>query len=477
MTKETVSSNPINKEATITNHEELHNGLGSEEVRINNHMARTNTRWQNQNHSSNRNHDFYPGQLYGTESGKLFHAGKIMIVLVGLPATSKTLLAHSLERYCKWLGVVSRVFNLADYRRKFKDVPKEYFFGGETSTKAIEVRKQIRKVSINDMKKFFQEENGQLAIFDAMNTQKMERRCIQENFQCLNVNVLFVESIMTDKDLTERNIKLVMETIKEGNDEFDKKIRYSLLNKMLTSKPSYEEIEDSEKLSYVKFNNFGKQIVVKNNHQGYLLNKLVFFLMNLRSGKGRIFFCSSNSIHQEDISNCLKSIYNRVIEQIKKEDIVRRNFSPSLQEDDRPNSPILTIWCEHKFQLEEDSDIELINKSQLRRMNLGAIEGLSEEEIEKQYPKEYKESFEDLYHYRYPRAESYHDLAIRLEGLLLELEHQQSDLLIFADESVLRILYGYFMSSSCIEVPLLNFGKGEIVELSLKTFSKEIKKL
>ena len=64
-----------------------------------------------------RGYPMAPGQLYPTEAGTLFHAGNILIALVGLPATAKTLLAVSMTRYTRWLGVRTRSFHVSEYRR------------------------------------------------------------------------------------------------------------------------------------------------------------------------------------------------------------------------------------------------------------------------------------------------------------------------------------------------------------------------
>lgn len=73
--------------------------------------------------------------LYTTASGLLFHAGKILVVTVGLPARGKTHISRALERYLRWLGVKTLVVSLGDYRRKTlggaQQIPKDYFTMGE----------------------------------------------------------------------------------------------------------------------------------------------------------------------------------------------------------------------------------------------------------------------------------------------------------------------------------------------------------
>lgn len=61
--------------------------------------------------------------------------------------------------------------------------------------------------------------------------------------------------------------------------------------------------------------------------------------------------------------------------------------------------------------------------------------------------------------------QSYHDLAVRLEPIILELEREQNDLLIIAHESVLRVLYGYLMACNAADIPFLEFPRDEIIEV------------
>ena len=69
--------------------------------------------------------------LYTTDSGLLFHAGKILVMTVGLPARGKTHVSRALERYLRWLGIRTAVVSLGDYRRKMlggaQSMPKDYF--------------------------------------------------------------------------------------------------------------------------------------------------------------------------------------------------------------------------------------------------------------------------------------------------------------------------------------------------------------
>ena len=52
-----------------------------------------------------------------------------------------------------------------------------------------------------------------------------------------------------------------------------------------------------------------------------------------------------------------------------------------------------------------------------------------------------------------------------MEPIILELERSQTDLVLIAHESVLRVLYGYLMASRSVDIPSLQFPRDEIIEI------------
>lgn len=74
-------------------------------------------------------------------------------------------------------------------------------------------------------------------------------------------------------------------------------------------------------------------------------------------------------------------------------------------------------------------------------------------------------------------GQSYHDLAVRLEPIILELEREQNDLLIIAHESVLRVLYAYLMHCSTMDIPKLKFPRDEIIEIIPAAYQNEAKRI
>ncbi|KAL8761416.1 MAG: hypothetical protein Q9184_002475 [Pyrenodesmia sp. 2 TL-2023] len=145
---------------------------------------------------------------------------------------------------------------------------------------------------------------------------------------------------------------------------------------------------------------------------------------------------------------------------------------------DMPLRP-LKVWTSTRRRTVETADwlyeqgYSVRQRTQLSALNPGVCEKMSEKRIRAELPDEVAKHEADPYHHRYPRAESYHDLAVRLEPIILELERQQDDLLIIAHESVLRVLYGYLMACNAADIPSLSFPRNEIIEIIPASYNNE----
>jgi broad specificity phosphatase PhoE len=109
--------------------------------------------------------------------------------------------------------------------------------------------------------------------------------------------------------------------------------------------------------------------------------------------------------------------------------------------------------------------IKVVDKSRLCEINPGVWDGLSPDDVRERYPEEWENFLKDPYGHRTPRAESYHDLCVRLEPILIELEHVHDDLLIITHASVIRCLLAYLVGLPVHEVPAVDIARGDLIEV------------
>ena len=123
----------------------------------------------------------------------------------------------------------------------------------------------------------------------------------------------------------------------------------------------------------------------------------------------------------------------------------------------------LTVWTStlkrtiHTARFLSEAHTKLEWKA-LDELDSGVCDGLTYEEIEKRYPEDFRARDDDKYNYRYRGGESYRDVVIRLEPIIMELERSE-DIIIVTHQAVLRCIYAYFMNipqerSPWMEVPL-----------------------
>lgn len=89
----------------------------------------------------------------------------------------------------------------------------------------------------------------------------------------------------------------------------------------------------------------------------------------------------------------------------------------------------------------------------LSEIDAGKCENLTYKEVEEKYPNIYEERQSDKLGFKYPGGESYMDVIMRLEPVIIEMERMSSPLLIVSHQAVIRCLLSYFNDTSRRDVP------------------------
>ncbi|KAJ0308423.1 hypothetical protein COL516b_003692 [Colletotrichum fioriniae] len=430
-------------------------------------------------HDVPEDQDMAPAQLYSTMSGRLFHSGRIAIVMVGLPARGKT------------LGVKTRIFHLGDYRRatvgKGGIVPEDYFFP-DASPQSVILRQKILKKCREDIYAWLNHENGQVAIYDAVNPTAAGRRALAKELAKHDVQTLFIESFVDDEAILRENAR----NVKISSPDFagmDPDEAAKLYLRRIDMKIPVFDTMDEKELNYIKMINAGQKFFYNNVSFGYLSHRIVFYLTNLHIKSRTTYFVRAGVTTEEDsykadapLSEEGMAYAARMSETLLKH---REQERAALVEKGGNAVPLrpLSVWTSTRCRTVQTADylknkgFKVRQRSQMSQINPGVCEKMSERAIRHLYPEEVEKHELDPYHHRYPRAESYHDLAVRLEPIILELEREQSDLLIIAHESVLRVLYAYLMHCATMDIPILKFPRDEIIEIIPAAYQNEAKRV
>lgn len=490
-----------------------------------------------------------PAQLYSTESGRLFHAGQVVIVLVGLPARGKTHLTVLLTRYLRWLGVRTHAFHMGDYRRANDELDPD-FFRPVPQTEAGRVhRKKVTERCTNDVMNFFLKDKGQVAIYDAVNALPEHRAELHGQFTKLGIKTLFIELLVTDKEMIAKNIKEAVMLLPDYQGWDKAKATVDYTRRIEVAAPFYTPMDKSEKLPFIQTINFGDRVVLNDSHHGYLMNRIVFFLINTRIKNGRVYFarCHKNFLKfkldpelDEEGIDYARKLTKCVVEHVQAKrggdalfnrtlgtylpggtvpplpgtmlppavpvPVVPQNMGSAASAGDaltpRSSTPLaalavrqksmatdgvfddlFVIWTSTRRRTRQTCEgfrklgIPTRQRVQLLQKNPGDVENMLDAEIQERYPEDYVNHQRDPYHHRYSRAELYHDLAVKIEPLIMEMERMSGDLLVIADETVLQVLYGYLMSCSCYDIPSLEFPTNELVEIQFNAYSNTARRV
>jgi predicted kinase len=130
---------------------------------------------------------------------------KLVIIMVGLPATGKT---HIAKRICRFLSffhdIPSQIFNVGDYRRQMCGAQKRADFYDHSNVEGLAARKLACDAALADLVQYMRQDGVRVAALDATNSTKERRRYITQELlkKGLGTKRMFVESICDDEQVS-----------------------------------------------------------------------------------------------------------------------------------------------------------------------------------------------------------------------------------------------------------------------------------
>lgn len=382
---------------------------------------------------------------------------KIAFVMVGLPARGKTFIARKVARYLSWLGYRTQVFNVGSYRRQTFGSGQRHSFFDPRNDAGQASRREVALAALGDMIAFLRG-GGDIAIYDATNNTRERRELVHARCEAEGLQVVYLESICNDPALVEANIRATKarspdyEGVPEEEAVRDFRLRISHYER------AYEDLDEPEG-SFVKIIDVGRKMVL-HRIEGYLLARVVHFLLNLHVQQRSVWFTR----HGESEFNVLGRIggdsplseagraYARTLA-----GVVRERIGSDL-----------VVWTSTLRRTVETAEILGLPYRAWRALDeidAGVCDGMTYAEIAGAMPNEYDARQADKFRYRYPRGESYQDVIQRLEPVIFELERERRPVLVIGHQAVLRALYAYMMDRPPNECPFVSIPLHTILEL------------
>ncbi|KAJ9069155.1 Fructose-2,6-bisphosphatase [Entomophthora muscae] len=385
---------------------------------------------------------------------------KLACVMVGLPARGKTFIAQKVSRYLRWLGINIKIFNVGTYRRRDWGASQPHSFFDPNNEEGKKQREQSAWEALEDMFQWFDEGSGEVALYDATNSTSERRQFILEHCNKKDVQVMFIESICDNEKLILQNIMAVKTSSPDYSSVEEKQTAVQdFRNRIEHYAKAYETITDNE-LTYIKLINVGSKYIV-NKIRGYLESRVVYYLMNLHIIPRNIFI----SRHGESVYNTQGKIGGD--SELSPQGQLYAEALPKLISTHLKTQK-LRVWTStlrRTIATGAKLPYPKLQWKSLDELDAGVCDGLTYEEIAERFPEDYANRDNDKFNYRYRGGESYHDLVLRLEPVIMELERQE-DIVIIGHQAILRCIYAYFMDLPQDRLPYINIPLHTLIRLT-----------
>ncbi|CAD7933544.1 unnamed protein product [Amoebophrya sp. A25] len=304
-------------------------------------------------------------------------ARQLIFVMVGLPARGKSFIALQLKRFMSWRGIETKVFNVGNFRRATETGVQDASYFDAQNEKFKNRREELAMLVLDDLLEWLGTEEeagvagvgdvrgeeagvtgvgamasdvfsrttthhhqdfgggaiGRCAIFDATNTTRSRRnRVATEIYNRLGrheVGVVFIESICSDPDVIEANLRVKFERspdyagkeATQARTDLERRINHyervyepltekafeilvsskggHVMSSQISDSSAAQESADAEKafisISYIKLFDLSSHVTAHNIF-GMASVTLLPYLMALHVGTRPVFLCNVDAV-------------------------------------------------------------------------------------------------------------------------------------------------------------------------------------
>ncbi|KAG8861970.1 Fructose-2,6-bisphosphatase [Tulasnella sp. 330] len=261
------------------------------------------------------------------------------------------------------------------------------------------------------------------------------------------------ETHAVEKEKEDKRLKLVEEAAKNPGKDNQ---RQALVTRQM-----------AKNVSYMKVINVGRQLdIVRVN--GYLQSRIAYYLMNLHI-KPRSIFMSRHGESQYNVDGRIGGdaplsargeMYAKALPML-----ITDNIGAAQMQ-------VWTSTLQRTIQTARNLPYPKLTWKSLDELDAGVCDGMTYEEIAEQYPDDFANRDEDKFNYRYRGGESYRDVVVRLEPVIMELERHEN-ILVIGHQAIVRCLYAYFHNISQEDLPYINIPLHTVIKLTPKAYGCE----
>lgn len=274
------------------------------------------------------------------------------------------------------MGITTKVFNVGNYRRKLYGAKQEHSFFDPSNTIGIQQRKEAACVALDDMIRWFNEDQGIVGIYDGTNSTKERRQWIHDKLTRENIQVFFIESICQDESVILDNIKEVKLSSPDYENIDPEKAVHDFKARIDHYKDHYETVTE-QGYTYIKLINVGSQVII-NMIRGYLESRIVYYLMNLHTAPRKIYM----SRHGESMFNVEGKIGGDSA--LSPRGLLYANKLPDLIKQNLGDKELI-VWTstmKRTIQTSALLNYPKMNRKALDELDAGVCDGMTYEEIE-----------------------------------------------------------------------------------------------